>query len=400
MWAVNSFLLVLFVSRTTDVSTVGQFSIALTTAQLLYILGVFGTNSFQMTDFSFQFRFADYFWLKLVTCFAMLVLCVPILLLTEDRQQQSFVLLLTIFMAINAYAGIIQSMLFRHNRLDLSGQFLFYRHFLSLGAFILIQLLTRNVVLALLVLNVVDVVATWIWGRHYVVCYAEPDRSFDRERLKALFLECLPLFVSVFLMTYLLSVSKYAIQALLDSTAQGYFGILFTPVLIVNLCSQFVFRPALSRYAEELQKPEKSYLGRTLLRHGLLIVLFTLFCCAVLYFFGVPVIHLLYKVDVSAYRWDLVIILLGGGVFALCQLFYFILLLQRRQMQILLTYVLVAGVATGLSWAFVHLWSIRGASVAFLMCHVLLLACYLFFALRNVRNKTATEATNESASAS
>jgi O-antigen/teichoic acid export membrane protein len=400
MWAANSFVMVLFVSRATDVETVGRFSIALTTAQLLYIVGVFGTNNYQMTDFKFQYRFSDYFWFKILSCAAVIALCCVMMAITRDTQQRLYILLLSAFMVINAFAGIYQSMLFQHNRLDLSGQSLFFRHILSLLAFVLALLLTKNVTTALISLVVADAVCTWIWGVRYTGRFTDSSHSFDRTRLRGLILECLPLFFSVFLMTYLLNITKYAIQGVLDSAAQGYFGILFVPVQIVNLCSQFIFKPALNRYASQLDEEDKAPLLSTLLRHGLLITLFTLFCCGILYVFGVPVINMLYKVDVSAYRWDLVIILLGGGAFALCQMLYFILLLQRRQMLILSTYLLVSAAATGLSWYFVRVWALRGASVAFLLSHILLLIVYLIFTFRSVMQNKRRKTTNEPASAS
>lgn len=400
MWAAISFVMVLFVSRVTDVETVGLFSIALTTAQMLYIVGVFGTNNYQMTDFKYKYQFSDYFWLKILSCAAVAILCAVMMVTTRDVQQRLYILLLSIFMIINAFAGIFQSLLFQRNRLDLSGKFLFFQHFLSLAAFVLVLLMTKQVAYALIVLVVVDAVFTGIWGARCVARFTDSVYTIDKTRLRALFFECLPLFFSIFLMTYLLSISKYAIQNILDSTAQGYFGILFVPVLIVNLCSQFMLKPALNRYATQLEEEDKAPLLHTLLRHGLLIVLFTLLCCGILYAFGVPVINLLYRVDVSAYRWDLAIILLGGGVFALCQILYYILLLQRRQMLILAAYLIVGVAATVLTWNFVRLWALRGASVAFLISHVLLFVVYLIFTVRSVKQNKRKDPQHESVTAS
>ncbi len=384
MWAANSFVMVLFVSRATDVETVGRFSIALTTAQLLYIVGVFGSNNYQMTDFKFKYRFADYFWLKILSCGLAAVLCVAMALTTRDVLLRLYIFLLSVFMMINAFSGIYQSLFFQHNRLDLSGQSLFFRHLLSLLAFVTVLLLTKQVVYALIALIAVDAVCTWIWGVRQAGHFADSGHVVDRARLRGLVLECLPLFFSIFLMTYLLSISKYAIQSLLDNTAQGYFGILFVPMMIVNLCSQFMLMPALKGYASQLDAVDKAPLLRTLLRQGTLIVLLTICGCCILYAFGVPVIQMLYRVDVSAYRWDLVIILIGGGVFALCQILYYILLLQRKQLLILAVYLFVSVAATALTWTLVRLWSIRGASIAFLLSHILLLIVYLIFTFRSI----------------
>ena len=60
MFAANSVLLLLIVSRVFGVAAAGDFGIAFTTAQILYIVGLFGINHFQMTDYAEQYSFASY----------------------------------------------------------------------------------------------------------------------------------------------------------------------------------------------------------------------------------------------------------------------------------------------------------------------------------------------------
>ncbi len=57
MFAANSVLLLLIVSRVFGVAAAGDFGIAFTTAQILYIIGLFGINHFQMTDYAGQYSF-------------------------------------------------------------------------------------------------------------------------------------------------------------------------------------------------------------------------------------------------------------------------------------------------------------------------------------------------------
>ena len=51
MYGMNSFLTLAIVSRIANVEETGAFGIAFTTAQILYIVGLLGTNHYQQTDY-------------------------------------------------------------------------------------------------------------------------------------------------------------------------------------------------------------------------------------------------------------------------------------------------------------------------------------------------------------
>ena len=75
MVAASTVLLTMLVSRFSDLTTVGAFTLALTTAQILYSLGFFGANDLQMTDYQHKYRFADYFAVKLLSTLLSLICC-------------------------------------------------------------------------------------------------------------------------------------------------------------------------------------------------------------------------------------------------------------------------------------------------------------------------------------
>ena len=59
MYGANSFIMLALVSRVGTVEQAGYFGIAFTTAQILYIVGLFGVPHFQMTDYGEKYRFSD-----------------------------------------------------------------------------------------------------------------------------------------------------------------------------------------------------------------------------------------------------------------------------------------------------------------------------------------------------
>ena len=83
-YGANSFIMLALVSRVGTVEQSGYFGIAFTTAQILYIVGLFGVNIFQMTDYQHQYRFSDYAKVKIFSCLLMLGGCVLSIFIIGD----------------------------------------------------------------------------------------------------------------------------------------------------------------------------------------------------------------------------------------------------------------------------------------------------------------------------
>lgn len=379
MYGANSFIMLALVSRVGTVDQAGYFGIAFTTAQILYIVGLFGVNTYQMTDYQEKYCFSDYAKGRIFSCALMLVGgLLSIFLLDFTGKKSVYLCILTVLMLLNAVGELYQSLFFQKNRLDLSGSALFYRTFWSLFAFVVVLLTTGNILLSIIVQTAVNLVVTLYYALRVAPKFISKTAAPLRHGAAALMMECLPLFLSMFLMNILINASKYGIEFLMDDTAQGYYNMLFMPAQVINLCSQFVFKPLLNRYASlfaEKQDKEAIFL---LIKQIALVLGFTLICCVAAFILGPEVLGLLYSKDLSAFRLALVLVVLGGGVFACCQLFYYIFVILRRQKWVLGIYLGASAVAFIFTAALVGTLGIVGAALSFILIHLVILAAYAF----------------------
>ena len=108
---------------------------------------------------------------------------------------------------------------------------------------------------------------------------------------------CLPLFVSSFLAAYLGNGCKYAIEAAGTEQMQTVFNVLFMPSFVINLFMIFLMRPTLTRLAklwlDHEARPFSRIIGRLLLAVGGITVAVVGVCAAV----GIPVLQLLYGIE-------------------------------------------------------------------------------------------------------
>lgn len=380
MYGINSFVMLALVSRFGSVEQAGYFGIAFTTAQILYIVGLFGANIFQMTDYQHQYSFSDYAKVKVISCALMLLGCVSsLLLIGYQPEKATYLVMLVLLMLLNAVGELYQSLFFQNNRLDLSGAALFYRTFWSLFAFTVTILIFQNILLAVLLQTLCNFLITLYYALKIAPPFImkEPKQADARSKMGALLLECTPLFIGMLLMNIMINASKYGIEIFLDDTAQGYYNMIFMPAQVINMCSQFLFKPLLSRYAVLLKENQLSDFRKLLLRQIGLVLAFTSVCCLIAYWLGAPVLGWLYKKDLSMLKNELTMVILGGGVFAACQLFYYIFVILRQQRKILFIYICVFWVSVAVTALLVTRMQLAGAVLSFIVTHVILLVVYI-----------------------
>lgn len=97
----------------------------------------------------------------------------------------------------------------------------------------------------------------------------------------------------------------------------------------------------LNQYSIFVQEKRTSQFRMLLIKQLAFIVAFTLVCCLGAASLGSHVLGFLYHKDLSAQVVPLVLVVLGGGIFAACQLFYYIFVIMRRQIYISLIYILM-----------------------------------------------------------
>lgn len=377
MYGANSFVMLSLVSQIGTVEQTGYFGIAFTTAQLLYIVGLFGVNNYQMTDYREKYHFSDYARVKEFSCMLMIMGCIVSILIFRFRGEKLLYLcILTVLMMINAVGELYQSLFFQKNRLDISGSALFFRTLWSLLIFIAVLLWSKNIFLALIAQIILDFLITM----YYAVKVSPKFRDKGEERkncknAKALVVECLPLFVSTFLVNIIINASKYGIEVLSTDTVQGYFNMIFIPAQVVNMCCQFVFKPLLHYYSVLIFESRVKELLKVLARQLVMAVAFTGVCSVCAYVLGAEILGILYKKDLSVFRVHLMLVVIGGGVFAICQLFYYIFVILRWQKYILITYLFAIILTFAATAILVAEMEIMGAVLAFIITHIFILLC-------------------------
>lgn len=313
--------------------------------------------------------------------------CLLYALQRNEKEKVFYLVILTIYMIVNAVGEIYQSFYFQQLHVDVSGQILFFRTLIPFCAFALFQVTIRNLVLSLIVMLAVNLIITALYAKQ---SRTQGGTSILRPKAKCLiklFKSCFPLFISAFLMILIVNLPRYVVEWKLTDEMQGYFSLLFIPAQVINMLSQFVFKPLLNGYSVLIEQKKYLEFWKSLLKQFIFIVAFTAVCCLGGAILGIPFLSWVYGANLNGYVEILVIIILGGGALAAAQLMYYILVLIRQQRRIMLIYGVVALAAFPGTWVLVEKTGLWGAASSIVVVHLLTMLLELlgvYFAVKKM----------------
>ncbi len=359
----SGMLMLMLVSWTMDIETIGVFGIAYTTACLFYNVGVFGVNTYHMTDYGGEYPYRGYFAARIVSVALMMLIAVAAIpLLGFSWMKSVYLLLLTAYMGINVFAESHQCQMFRDNRLDRYGQSMFLRILFTLLVFSLVLFVTGDLVLSLVAQIVGNAAGALFFSRKWPVPRDERKPSC---RMSFWILRtCVPLFVSGFAGALLMTLPQYGIEYFCTDEVQGNFILLYKLPYVINLLCSFIFAPLFYRYAVVMEGKRWRELWRMVRRHVLLVFGMALCCTVGAYLLGIPVLELLFRRQIPDLRAELLLLMFGAGFMGAAQPLRNVLVLARKKGAILLgdgIGILTALAATGL----VKSYEIMGAACVY-----------------------------------
>ena len=102
--------------------------------------------------------------------------------------------------------------------------------------------------------------------------------------------------------------------------------------------------------------------------------------------FGLDILSFVKGVDMSDYRLSFVILLIGGGVYAVLNLLYYVLVIFESRREIFISYVIVSVIAFFLTEPMVLKLGINGASLSYLIMMLLNTALFAGFVIKSAKN--------------
>lgn len=361
-------IILAFCTRLNGIEIAGMFSISYATACILNSIGDFGIRIYQVTDTERKNSFSEYLVTRLIAVALMVIIGIAFVLITGYRQEKLWICILLIaFRAIENISESYQAEFQLNGRLELGGKTIVYRNIAGLVTFFILDKITKNIIISLIGLVMANLIIFMLYDLKLIRKFTKVNLKVNKEEIKKILKECLPLAISTLISMYVINAVKYAIDNSGDYTMQTYFNILYMPTFVINLVSIFIIKPFLKPFGDYWNGREYKKFVKIIL--GIVGVLAAATICVEIgcYIMGIPFLSLLYGVDLSQYKIHLLLLILSGFLYASANVFFNALGTMRKQKLTTVTYILTAIFALTVPAKLVEKYSMTGAVLSCIM---------------------------------
>lgn len=381
-----SAVLLMFCTRLNGTEIAGMFSISFATATILNAIGDFGIRIYQVTDTNRKYKFGDYLLARVFVVITMVIIGILFVNISGYTAEKLWICIaLIMFKVIDNLSETYQGEFQLRNRLDLGGKSMVIRVSSSLIIFFITDVITKNVIFSCITFVLTNLTLFLLWDVRILSKFQKLEIKYDKNNIKEILLDCLPLAISTGLSLYIINATKYAIDNFGDYTMQTYFNVIYMPTFVINLVSAFVIKPFLKPFGDlwnskEYLKFIKSISLIILILAGATICIDI--ACALL---GVPVLSFIYGIDLSPYKMEMILLVISGFFYASATVMLYALSTIRKQKLTTIAYIITSVIALIASNICVNKWQMKGAIVSNMITTVTLFVLLVIFFLYELK---------------
>ncbi len=381
MTAGQSAIILIFITRRLGLEIAGMVTIAYALAQLFLALARYGVRNYQVTDVTEQASFKDYFVVRLITLIgsgaaAVIYLICVLLIGSASPEKAGIILEVVILYLITAFEDVFAGRSQQVGRLDIGAKIVGVRMIASTALICVAVWAGAGIHVALLLGILCSIVLDiWFLGRTFrSVC---PERQHAaRDKVWNILKTCLPLCIGMTLMLYIGNAPKYMINWYMDETTQAIFGYIMMPVFVVTLLNQFIYQPMIKDLGDLWAQRAISAFRKRVFRQCLIVGGLIAAALAIGMTIGLPILSFIYGTDLTGYRPEFAVLLVGGGCYALAAYLNVPITTIRKQIALAIGYLSATVVALALGRFFVVRQGMMGAAILYLVITALLAAIY------------------------
>lgn len=382
--AFNSLFFMIIVTRINGVDEAGIFTLAFSTATILYSIGIYAGRIYQVTELDEKISDKDFVVSRIITCILMIILILGFCLFRGYEIDKTIIfLLLTIYKMLEAFSDVIYGILQKHDDLDIVGKSLFLKSLLSILVFLVLNLITKNVIISIIAMIIICSVIIVIYDFRKAYSYIDFSKKVKMKNVWDIFRKGFFIFAISFLGMYVLNAPKYAIDTYLTSDYQTIFGIIVMPATVIGLVAQFLIYPYLNKIVELYKNKDIINLKRLLLKIILFVVAFGIVATLLGYFVGTQILGLIYGIDLSMYKIGLAVIIISATLYTIGTICSSILTTVRETFSQFVIYLIVAIFALILSNLFTRALEIKGAIIAYFL--IMAIQSLAYFAYTKIK---------------
>lgn len=390
----NSFIFSIIVNRINGIEIAGMFAYGYAIACLLWIVSIYFNRVYQVSS-----NIKDNVFIKhrYITCAAMFLLSIIVAILsTNNVLKLSIIILLCLFRNLEAVSDIYYGIYQKSDRLDYVGKSMFIKAIIGVLTLTIIDYITKNIVLGiigLLIVNTIGTIVDKINCNRYL--YTDKEENNEKENIKFIFKDALPIFLFSFLSILLLNMQKYVIGFCSTEEVQDIFNIIIMPATFMSLCGQYLSIPFMKLLNESYNDKKYDEFNKINVKIMIILLIIGIIVTAAMYILGIRVLEIIYNIPLKDYTSGICAIVVVSVFYALTAILSTSLTIMKKNNQQLIIYIITTLLSALLSFIFINKFGINGAVIAY--CSSLIIQCTMYYACYkyNLVYKKENEKINE-----
>lgn len=387
IFSFNSLFFMIIVTRINGVDKAGLFTFAFSLASLFQVIANYSGRTFQVTNSDKNIKDSDFLYNRLTTSVFMIILVILYLgFKNYDFYKNIIIILFVIYRLIESLCDSLYAVIQQNEKLYKVGFSLFLKGIISIVIFFLVDYFTNNIILSILsiiLVNILIMIFYDIKNCSKIFQHTMYSKKINYNLLKSGFF----VFGFTFLTHYILNAPKYAIDEFLNNEMQAIYGIIIMPASILILCGQLIVQPFLVKIKKLIRANDKNELIIFTMKISLFIFLIGFICILLAYFLGIPVLNILYGINLNKYLISLLIVILGATFYSISFVFSSVLTAMRKTFVQIIFYIISSIFISFLSNVLVINYQVIGACLSYLFIMFLLLLLYAIYFLIIMRKK-------------
>ena len=284
--------------------TAGILSLAMTVSTTYTVIASFNMRNYQASDIKNKFSEKTYITSRIITCLVALILTIIYSVFKHFKMYQILcIIFYMIFKLSEALVDVIHGSLQKKWRFDVIGLSFFIRGILTLSAFSITLLLSKDILLSIIIMMILTYVFIYFYDiKNYKKEYINLG-STTKKQIVNLLIICIPLVIYGFLFNYVSMFPKVTLEKILGTKMLGYYSTVATPALIIQVACSFIFSPLVSHFAELYDKNKIRELKRIMNKTNLLILIIGLLGIIFSHFFANFFLTLLFGEEIASYTY-------------------------------------------------------------------------------------------------
>lgn len=373
----NSLFFMILITRINSMDDAGIFTLSFSIACLVYYIGTYAGRVYQVTNVNDSITDSDFIIHRAITCVMMIFISLMYCFISGySLYKFTVVILLCIYKSLEAFSDVLYGVVQKNNNLYQVGISLTIKSVFALILFVVVDIVTRNIIYSILFAILAWILVIVLYDFKNVNYVSKFKLHFNISSLRDIFKNGFFVFIINFLSSYIVNAPKYALDGRASNELQAIFGIILMPATLISLGVQYFIQPFLEQLTSSFKNNDKKAFNKVVIKLLFITSGLGVICLIGAYILGIPVLSLVYGLELSAYLFELEIIIFGSILFALSLILSSALITVRYNFIQFIVFVITSVFGFFISIILITRFSIDGAAYAY-SC-IMLLEFFLY----------------------